>query len=67
MNDITVYVDGNFAMLKALTEQGVSWIDDNLESESWQWLGNRLCVDHRYINAIIEGVINDGLSIVCEQ
>lgn len=61
--DIEAADMGSIVLLTPLTEEGRNWIGDNCQAESWQWLGNGLCVDHRYADAILEGAEADGLAI----
>ena len=39
------------------------WIDENVASEPWQWLGGALCVDHRYAGDLIEAIADDGFDL----
>lgn len=47
--------------LEPITEEAKQWIKDNVETEPYQWLGNVLVVEHRYIADIVAGMIEDGL------
>jgi hypothetical protein len=44
-----------------LTERAQTWIDENVETESWQWFGNVLVVEHRYAWGLANGMKNSGL------
>lgn len=48
---------------EGLTDAGRDWLRDNCDSEPWQWLGNRLGVDHRYAGNLIEHAAEDGLRV----
>jgi len=47
--------------LTPVSEEAKQWIDDNVASEPWQWLGRSLVIENRYLADIIEGMVNDGL------
>lgn len=44
------------------TDIAKNWIKDNIVSEPWQWLGNRLAVDHHYIEDLELGMLDAGLT-----
>ena len=46
------------------TQAARDWIKDNVESEPWQWLGSALCIEHRYIDPIVEAIVADGLEVI---
>ena len=46
-----------------LTAEAHDWIDEHVASEGWQWLGGKLCVEHRCAGQLIEGAANDGLRV----
>jgi hypothetical protein len=39
------------------------WIEDNVFAEDYQWFGNALCVEPRYVAGILEGMKSAGLVI----
>lgn len=47
-----------------LTETARSWVDDNVETEGWQWLDcSTLCVDWRFAGPLTRGMMDDGLTV----
>ncbi len=36
------------------------FIDENVQTESWQWLGKNLVVDHRYAEGLIQLLEEEG-------
>lgn len=61
--DFEVIDQGSIVAITPMNEAAQQWLDDNVEAEGWQFLGHSLCVDHRCADAIIEGIICDGLSV----
>ena len=59
--DVLVANEGTVFLFNPLTERAKDWIDDNVSSESWQWLGTTLVVDHRYAWGLAEGMNDAGL------
>ena len=47
-------------LLIPLDDSANNWIDDNL-GEDLTWFGGGIAVEHRYIEDIYEGIVNDGL------
>lgn len=39
------------------------WLDENVRSESWQWLGPSLAVDLRFANDLIAGAKDAGFAV----
>lgn len=60
--DVTVENCGGIFTFEPLTPAAEQWIDENVDSES-QWLGGRLCVEHRYARDLAQGMMNDGLCV----
>jgi len=63
MIDIRIHDDGTVVGFTPLTDAARDWIDENVESESWQWLGETLFVDHRMARPLAHGMAADGLEI----
>ena len=70
MSKITEAVDveinhcGSVVMFAALTQKSLAWIEENVSLESWQWMGNAIAVDPRYVMNLAEGMRADGLIVV---
>lgn len=64
-NTLDVYVEdhGSIVQFEPRTEEARQWFDENVQAEGWQWLGNRLCVDHRLAKHLREGIQIAGLQI----
>ena len=46
-----------------ISEGAKDWIDANVQSEPYQWLGNSLVVEHRYIADLVAGMIEAGFIV----
>jgi hypothetical protein len=61
--DVLVEDQGTIIILVQLTETGEQWVNENLQTEPWQWVGGAVCVDHRMAAQILEGMEDDGLKL----
>jgi hypothetical protein len=62
--DVRVENHGTLFVFQPLTDAGRTWIDEHVESESWQWIGGGLSVEHRYAEHLATGMQADGLTVV---
>lgn len=51
--DIKIVDHGTVVQLIPLTDAGKAFLRDELESESWQWLGHTLNIDPRYTGTVV--------------
>lgn len=61
--DVVVTNDGSVVSFAPQTPAATAWIEDNVQSESWQWLGKSLVVDHRYAAQLVQGMLDAGLTV----
>ena len=59
--DVLVANGGTVFTFCPLTDRAKTWIDDNVHTESYYWLGSVLVVEHRYAWALAEGMLSEGL------
>jgi len=61
--DVAVGGGGSIFTFTPLTPMAEEWIAENVQAESWQWLGAGLCVEHRYAGDLAEGMQAAGLVV----
>jgi hypothetical protein len=61
--DVRFENQGSIILLQPLTDAGQRWIDENVSSEPWQWLGGALTVDWRMAEELAALMQDDGLVI----
>jgi hypothetical protein len=61
--DVQISPVGSVVMFSVLTEQAIAWIEENLQLESWQWLGRAFAVEHRYAEELTAAMRADGLNL----
>ena len=43
------------------TNKAKAWVGQNVPLEDWQWMGEGFCVEHRYIDDLVQGMMDEGL------
>ena len=61
--DIRIHQDGSMVGLEIVSDTAKTWVDENVDSEGYQWLGNTLWVEARFAGTVAHGAINDGLTV----
>jgi predicted thioesterase len=60
--DFGVRCEGTIWVLTPLNDAAREWIKDNLPSDATTW-GSSIIVEHRYMDAIREGIREDGFTM----
>lgn len=60
--DFTVQNEGSIFLLGVHTDAARAWVEENLPKDHQTW-GNTVVVEHRYIEAIVNGILTDGLKV----
>lgn len=60
MADLRFSNHGSIWIVDGASEAGKSWLDANVASDAVRW-GNGVVVEPRYVGALLEGAVNDGL------
>jgi hypothetical protein len=63
MADFVLANHGTIMTLRPNTEAAQAWLDANVEAEAWQWLGPSLSIEPRCAPALVQGIMDDGLSV----
>jgi len=61
--DVRVENHGTIFMIRPQTKAAEAWIEANVQTEGWQWMGKGLGVDHRYAENLVAGMIENGLVV----
>jgi hypothetical protein len=54
---------GSIWQFEPVSRRAKTWVKDNVHTESWQWLGARLSVDHRYGENLLQGLVGEGFEV----
>jgi hypothetical protein len=63
--DFSIEGEGRFCsvyLLRPLTPAAFDWVEEHIPEDA-QRLGTAIAVEHRYIGAIAEGIVADGLVV----
>jgi hypothetical protein len=63
MTDFQIADHGSIISIKPVSEAARSWVDENVVSEPWQWLGGALCVDVHCGCDLINEIAAEGFEI----
>lgn len=57
---------GSIVMVTPITDPALDWVDENLELESWQWMGASFSCEARMLADLVEGMQAAGLFVAEE-
>jgi hypothetical protein len=60
--DFTIRDEGSVFMFTPLTGICRQWIEEHIQPEGWQWLGNSFAVEHRYAQSIRAALLDAGFN-----
>ncbi len=63
MIDVTVQNHGTVMMFHTETPKARQWVEENVQTEWWQWLGAAFAVEHRNAMALVRGMLDAGLAV----
>ena len=61
--DVYVENHGSLFMVTPLSDSSRQWVQENVATESWQWLGSSFSVEHRYMQNLVSGMQEAGLCV----
>jgi hypothetical protein len=62
--DILIANHGSVVILKPVSNQGALWLESNIGQDSgYQPMWPSVLVESRYVQAVLEGAISDGLVV----
>ena len=64
--DVELSLHGSIDLLTPLTPEAQAWMNENIPDDA-QWFGSGLAVEPRYVPDIVQGMIDDGLTVfICD-
>jgi hypothetical protein len=60
--DFTLQPEGTLAVLYAYSEAADTWCKEHLPDDAMRWAGG-IVVEHRYVQDIVAGIAEDGLTV----
>jgi hypothetical protein len=62
MEDFQISGGGTLYLLHPMSESAKQWVDEHLPKDALT-LGEAVAVEHRYISNIVDGILEDGLTV----
>ncbi len=63
MVDVSVRDEGYVVIVTPQTDAAKAWVEENVETSGWQWLGGGFAVEPRMLDNLLAGMEEDGLEI----
>jgi hypothetical protein len=63
MPDFLIADHGSIITIAPVSEAARQWLDENVASEPWQWLGGALSVEHRCASDLMDAIEAAGFDI----
>lgn len=61
--DVIVSGHGSVVSFQLVSQAARDWVEEFVQAESWQFLGNSLCVDWRYADGLKDAALDAGLVV----
>jgi len=59
--DVQIVNHGSVFAFHLLSQNAQEFVDENVQTERWQFMGNALCVDHRFAGDLADAMRENGL------
>jgi hypothetical protein len=61
--DIGIVDHGSVVILKGRSPEGQQWLEQNISPDALRW-GGGFVAEPRYVDAIVQGAISDGMGVM---
>lgn len=61
--DVTAHNEGSVVLLELHSDKVREWFEFNVATESWQWMGGNVAVDHRFALDLLDGLTEEGFDV----
>lgn len=63
-HDVHVHYDGGtLARITPLSSEAKEWVDENVDAPDYMWIGNSFHCEPRYLENLVLGMQDDGLTV----
>ena len=59
MEHVAIENHGSIVLVRPLTEEAKAWLEENVETESWQWWSGALAVEPRCVETLVAGMMEE--------
>ena len=63
MPDVLIENHGSIAMFTPMTPAAREWVEENVEVESWQYMGASIACEPRSLDNLVQGMEEAGLVV----
>ena len=60
--DLELTDHGSIVMLRPISDEAREWTDEHIPDDA-MWMGGSVAIEPRYVGDIVEGILNDGLTV----
>jgi hypothetical protein len=60
--DVLITSEGSLFLVQPVSRKGREWISESVDPDAQKW-GDSIVVEHRYIEALFDGMVDDGLVV----
>jgi hypothetical protein len=61
--DVEVHFHGSVVAFHLLSPAGKAFVEEFVDAAGWQYMGDALCVDHRFAEGLAAGMMENGLEV----
>lgn len=61
--DVSLFNEGSIVLFQLNTEAAREWVSEHVDPAA-TWFGNSLVVDHRYVDDLVDGMLDAGLELI---
>ena len=61
--DFSISDQGSLILIQPVSDRAKQFTDENIHTESWQWIGGAFAVEHRFAQVLIEELPELGFTI----
>lgn len=62
-SDLAIHSEGSVVLIDPHTSAGRDWLNENIDMDKAHVWAGSVVVEPRYIDAIAQGAVNDGLTV----
>jgi hypothetical protein len=62
--DFHFHNHGSITLLEPVTRAGKAWVAEHIPSDALRWGRDSVVIEPRYADDILNGIINDGLTVI---
>jgi hypothetical protein len=61
--DFELNDEGTIVQFRPMNPEALEWLQDDVLSQGWQWLGNSLCVQREAAGGLVDAIRENGFTL----